>query len=93
MFAATHAFSICCSWWACPCSRLVKSVLTRRDRTVFFVCMRECIETSIIVSTLLAFLKQTLPTHRDASVRKKLVRQVSTITSKKHATANKSPIS
>jgi len=44
--------------------------------------MRECIETSIIVSTLLAFLKQTLPTHRDASVRKKLVRQVSTTTSK-----------
>ena len=43
---------------------------------MFFVCMRECIETSIIVSTLLAFLKQTLPTHRDASVRKKLVSQV-----------------
>jgi high-affinity iron transporter len=43
--------------------------------------MRECIETSIIVSTLLAFLKQTLPTHRDASVRKKLVRQVSTFSS------------
>ena len=78
IFAASHAFSICCSWWACPCSRLVKSVLTRRVRTVFFVCMRECIETSIVVSTLLAFLKQTLPTHRDASVRKTLVSQVRT---------------
>jgi high-affinity iron transporter len=53
--------------------------------------MRECIETSIIVSTLLAFLKQTLPTHSDASVREKLVRQVSTMLQK---TADaKSPIS
>lgn len=57
----------------------VKLVLTRRNRTVFFICLRECIETSIIVSTLLAFLKQTLPTHRDASVRDKLVSQVSTM--------------
>jgi hypothetical protein len=27
---------------------------------VFFICFRECLESSIIVSVLLAFLKQTL---------------------------------
>ncbi|ORX95000.1 plasma membrane iron permease-like protein [Clohesyomyces aquaticus] len=43
---------------------------------VFFICFRECLETSIIVSVLLAFLKQTLGPEHDASVRKRLVRQI-----------------
>jgi high-affinity iron transporter len=43
---------------------------------VFFICFRECLETSIIVSVLLAFLKQTLGPEHDAAVRKRLVRQV-----------------
>jgi high-affinity iron transporter len=43
---------------------------------VFFICFRECLETSIIVSVLLAFLKQTLGPETDAAVRKRLVRQV-----------------
>ncbi|KAF2025725.1 plasma membrane iron permease [Setomelanomma holmii] len=43
---------------------------------VFFICFRECLETSIIVSVLLAFLKQTLGPERDAAVHKRLVRQV-----------------
>lgn len=48
-------------------------------RAVFFICFRECLETSIIVSVLLAFLKQTLGPERDAATYKKLVRQVSVI--------------
>ncbi|KAF2789321.1 plasma membrane iron permease [Melanomma pulvis-pyrius CBS 109.77] len=44
--------------------------------SVFFICFRECLETSIIVSVLLAFLKKTLGPEHDAVVRKKLVRQV-----------------
>jgi high-affinity iron transporter len=43
---------------------------------VFFICFRECLETSIIVSVLLAFLKQTLGPEHDATVHKRLVRQV-----------------
>lgn len=44
---------------------------------VFFICLRETIECSIIVAVLLAFLKQTLPTDGgDASINKRLVRQV-----------------
>lgn len=43
--------------------------------SVFFICFRECIETSIVVSVLLAFLKQTLGDQHD-SVYKKLMRQV-----------------
>ncbi|KAH7389823.1 iron permease FTR1/Fip1/EfeU [Pyrenochaeta sp. MPI-SDFR-AT-0127] len=43
---------------------------------VFFICFRECLETSIIVSVLLAFLKQTLGPEHDAAVYKRLVRQV-----------------
>ncbi|KAF2194872.1 plasma membrane iron permease [Zopfia rhizophila CBS 207.26] len=43
---------------------------------VFFICFRECLETSIIVSVLLAFLKQTLGPERDATTHKKLVRQI-----------------
>jgi high-affinity iron transporter len=45
---------------------------------VFFVVFRESLETAIIVSVLLAFLKQTLgETSQDAIIYKKLVRQVS----------------
>ncbi|KAF2874162.1 putative iron transferase [Massariosphaeria phaeospora] len=43
---------------------------------VFFICFRECLETSIIVSVLLAFLKQTLGPEHDVAIRKKLTRQV-----------------
>jgi len=43
---------------------------------VFFICFRECLETSIIVSVLLAFLKQTLGPEHDAAVHKRLVRQI-----------------
>ncbi|KAI9818621.1 MAG: hypothetical protein M1832_004394 [Thelocarpon impressellum] len=43
---------------------------------VFFVVFRETLETAIIVSVLLAFLKQTLGPERDAVTYKKLVRQV-----------------
>lgn len=39
--------------------------------------MRECLETSIIVSVLLSFLKQTLGPEHDAVTYKRLVRQVS----------------
>jgi hypothetical protein len=59
---------------------IVISTLTVEHRTdptsVFFICFRECLETSIIVSVLLAFLKQTLGPEYDAAVRKRLVRQV-----------------
>jgi high-affinity iron transporter len=45
---------------------------------VFFVVFRETLETVIIVSVLLAFLKQTLDgPASDKRVYKKLVRQVS----------------
>ena len=44
--------------------------------TVFFICFRECLETSIIVSVLLAFLKQTIGPEHDAAIYKQLVRQV-----------------
>ncbi|KAI9845922.1 MAG: hypothetical protein M1837_004458 [Sclerophora amabilis] len=43
---------------------------------VFFIVFRETLETSIIVSVLLAFLKQTLGPERDPVVYKKLVKQV-----------------
>jgi len=44
---------------------------------VFFVVFRETLGTVVIVSVLLAFLKQTLDgPHRDVAVYKKLVRQV-----------------
>lgn len=44
---------------------------------VFFICLRETLETSIIVSVLLAFLKQTLGHDEDLVTYKKLKRQVS----------------
>ena len=44
---------------------------------VFFIVFRETIETAIIISVLLAFLKQTLDgPNSDTAVYKKLVRQV-----------------
>ncbi|KAJ5104705.1 hypothetical protein NUU61_002052 [Penicillium alfredii] len=43
---------------------------------IFFICFRECLETSIIVSVLLAFLKQTLGAEGDRQAYKKLVKQV-----------------
>ncbi|KAL4894580.1 iron permease FTR1/Fip1/EfeU [Aspergillus ambiguus] len=43
---------------------------------IFFICFRECVETSIIVSVLLSFLHQTLGSESDAVTRKKLVKQV-----------------
>ncbi|KAF2124746.1 iron permease FTR1 [Dothidotthia symphoricarpi CBS 119687] len=44
--------------------------------SVFFICFRECLETSIIVSVLLAFLKQTLDPEQNAAAHKRLVRQI-----------------
>ena len=44
---------------------------------VFFILFRETLETSIIVSVLLAFLKQTLGHDSDLITYKKLRRQVS----------------
>ncbi|MCJ1265119.1 hypothetical protein MMC22_004994 [Lobaria immixta] len=43
---------------------------------VFFILFRETLETSIIVSVLLTFLKQSIGPERDAVTYKKLVRQV-----------------
>lgn len=45
-------------------------------RPVFFILFRETLETSIIVSVLLTFLKQSIGPDRDAVTYKKLVRQV-----------------
>lgn len=43
---------------------------------VFFICFRETLETSIIVSVLLAWLKQTLGYDQDPATYKRLRRQV-----------------
>ena len=43
---------------------------------MFFICFRECLECVIIVSVLLAFLKQTIGHEQDRAVYKKLVRQI-----------------
>jgi high-affinity iron transporter len=43
---------------------------------IFFICFRECLETSIIVSVLLSFLKQTIGPEHDPATYKKLYRQV-----------------
>lgn len=51
---------------------------------VFFVVFRETIETVIVVSVLLAFLKQTLDgPQRDVATYKKLVKQVCSLASVK----------
>ncbi|KAJ5893652.1 hypothetical protein N7495_005343 [Penicillium taxi] len=45
--------------------------------TVFFICFRECLETTVVVSVLLAFLRQTLGEREETKdVYKKLVKQV-----------------
>ncbi|KAL4980876.1 iron permease FTR1/Fip1/EfeU [Aspergillus desertorum] len=44
--------------------------------TVFFICFRECLESSIIVSVLLAFLTQTLDAEEDRVSLKRLRIQV-----------------
>jgi high-affinity iron transporter len=46
---------------------------------VFFICFRESLETSIIVSVLLAFVKQTIGPDKDPTVYRKLLKQVSMI--------------
>ncbi|KAJ5799720.1 uncharacterized protein N7518_001788 [Penicillium psychrosexuale] len=43
--------------------------------TVFFICFRECLETTVVVSVLLAFLKQSLY-ESDRPTYKRLVKQV-----------------
>ena len=47
------------------------------DRAVFFILFRECLETTVVVSVLLAFLKQTLGGEQDKKTYKKLVKQAS----------------
>ncbi|KAF2010009.1 plasma membrane iron permease-like protein, partial [Aaosphaeria arxii CBS 175.79] len=42
----------------------------------FFICFRESLETSIIVSVLLSFLKQTLSLENDAAIQRKLIKQI-----------------
>ncbi|KAJ6102423.1 hypothetical protein N7486_004850 [Penicillium sp. IBT 16267x] len=44
--------------------------------TVFFICFRESLETTVVVSVLLAFLKQTLGQEEDRTIYKRLVKQV-----------------
>ena len=44
---------------------------------VFFIVFRETLETSIVVSVLLAFIKQQLGPDRDRNVFRKLRKQVS----------------
>jgi high-affinity iron transporter len=46
---------------------------------VFFIVFRETTETSIIVSVLLAFLRQQLGPNQDKALYRKLQKQVSTI--------------
>lgn len=43
---------------------------------VFFICFRECLESSIIVSVLLAFLAQTLGAEGDKAALKRMRIQV-----------------
>ena len=50
--------------------------------TVFFITLRECLETAVIVSVLLAFINQTLGHDQDPVTYKKLVRQVSAISTR-----------
>jgi high-affinity iron transporter len=45
---------------------------------IFFIVFRETLETSIVVSVLLAFLKQQLGPDQDKQLYKKLRKQVST---------------
>lgn len=43
---------------------------------IFFICFRESLETSVIVSVLLAFLHQSLSGEEDHQTRKRLNKQV-----------------
>jgi high-affinity iron transporter len=52
------------------------STTNATNNPVFFICFRECLETSIIVSVLLSFLKQTLGPSADTTLHKKLTRQI-----------------
>lgn len=77
-FTSTHVSiynvaNLCCTRYVTDSCLNSSRVLTT---TVFFICLRESLETSIIVSVLLAFLKQTLTSENDAPVYRKLVRQV-----------------
>jgi high-affinity Fe2+/Pb2+ permease len=67
---------------------MVRQFLT--EPKVFFICLRESLETSIIVSVLLAFLKQTLGPDQDKTTYTKLVKQVSS-TETVHHPADCSP--
>lgn len=60
----------------CPNNHHDPSIHTNHKHAVFFICFRESLETSIIVSVLLAFLKQTLGPQRDQVLHKRLVKQV-----------------
>ena len=63
--------------FAVPGMRIVRYIyLTKLIATVFFICFRECLETAIIISVLLSFLKQTLGAEGDRTVQKKLIKQV-----------------
>lgn len=46
---------------------------------IFFICFRESLETSVIVSVLLSFLHQSLSADGDQAARKRLYKQVSPI--------------
>jgi high-affinity iron transporter len=46
-------------------------------RLVFFICFRESLESAIIVSVLLSFLKGSLHAEHDEAMYKRLVKQVS----------------
>lgn len=57
---------------------------------IFFIVFRETLETSIVVSVLLAFIKQQLGPDQDKQLYKKLRKQVSSPLSS-HETAIDSP--
>lgn len=52
------------------------SIANSHKLAVFFICFRECLETTIIVSVLLSFLKQALDTEANNVAYKRLTRQV-----------------
>ena len=54
--------------------RSPQAVLT--TTAVFFICFRECLETVIVVSVLLSFLKQTIGPERDRVIYNRLRKQV-----------------
>jgi high-affinity Fe2+/Pb2+ permease len=56
---------------------------------VFFIVFRETLETSLVVSILLAFLKQQIGPEQDAKTYKKLRNQVCTYSRHKYHIADK----